>query len=72
MSKMKKGFAERVRVKLTPRETVAYATKERNELSALINAHKVDIDRTVFKKTDSEKHELKVAKALWKKFQKAS
>jgi hypothetical protein len=66
MSKERIHFAERVKVKLVPRESVANATKERNELHVKINMYKVDIDRNVFKKTDSERHELKVAKQLWK------
>lgn len=37
-----------------------------------INLHKVDIDRKCFAKTDAERHELKVAKSLWKKLQAKS
>ncbi len=72
MSKLRMTFAQRVMVKITPRETVVNSTKERNELSALINKHKVDIDRTVFKKTDAEREALKEAKSYWKKLQKVA
>ncbi len=34
-----------------------------------INLHKIDIDRKCFAKTDEERHQLKVAKKLWKKAQ---
>lgn len=67
MSKLKLKFAQRVQVKITPREVSnTGANQARNELSIAINKHKVDIDRASFKKTESEKHQLKVAKHLWK------
>lgn len=67
MSKEKLNFAQRVSVKITPRDVSnSGANQARVELSAAINKHKVDIDRACFKKTDSERHELKVAKHLWK------
>ena len=67
MSKLKTHFAQRVRVKLVPRElSNSGANQARTELFNAINKAKVDIDRACFKKTDSEKHELKVAKHLWK------
>jgi hypothetical protein len=73
MSKLKLKFAQRVRVKLVPREVSnTGASQARTELNNAINKHKVDIDRACFKKNDSEKHELKVAKALWKKSLKAA
>lgn len=67
MSKLRTHFAERVQVKITPRDVSnSGASQARTELFNLINKHKVDVDRDCFKKTDSEKHELKVAKHLWK------
>lgn len=73
MSKLKTNFAERVQVKITPREVSnTGASQARTELNNAINKHKVDIDRDCFKKNDSEKHELKVAKSLWKKSLKAA
>jgi len=69
MSKLKMNFAQRVRVKIAPRETNAFAgaAQARTELFNAINKHKVDIDYACFsKKTESEKHQLKVAKHLWK------
>ena len=66
MSKLKLKFAQRVQVKITPREVSnSGANQARTELHNAINKHKVDIDRACFKKTESEKHELKVAKHLW-------
>lgn len=43
------------------------ATQERNKLSAEINKNKIDIDRTVFVKTNDEKQKLKEAKAQYAK-----
>jgi hypothetical protein len=67
MSKLKTNFAERVQVKIIPRDVSnTGATQARLELFNAINKNKVDVDRACFKKTDSERHELKVAKHLWK------
>lgn len=60
------NFAQRVRVKIVPREVSnTGANQARTELFNAINKHKVDIDYACFKKTESEKHQLKVAKHLW-------
>jgi len=60
-------FATRVIAKLVPKSDASNASNNlRQELSAQINKHKVSIDRSVFKKTDDEKVELKIAKIKWK------
>lgn len=60
-------FATRVTAKLVPKSDASNASNNlRQELSAQINKHKVSIDRSVFKKTDDEKVELKIAKIKWK------
>jgi len=66
MSKEKTHFAQRVRVKMIPRESSengAYNNK-RMEVLAETNAasRMVNIDKSVFRKTDAERQELKLAK----------
>jgi|LauGreDrversion2_3_1035106.scaffolds.fasta_scaffold417402_1 hypothetical protein len=67
MSKEKLNFAQRVSVKITPRDVSnSGANQARIELFNAINKHKVEINKAEFVKTESEKHQLKVAKHLWK------
>jgi hypothetical protein len=56
------NFATRVNVKITPRIKQEGDNNLRHEISTLINSRKVNIDRTVFAKTQQEKDELKLAK----------
>lgn len=66
---MKKlNFATRITVAGVQRgDSTGSAVNERNRLQAEINNHPIRIDRTVFKKTEAEKLELKIEKAHWKK-----
>lgn len=66
---MKKlNFATRVTVAGIQRgDTSGAAVAERARLQAEINNHPVKIDKSVFKKTESERLELKIEKAHWKK-----
>lgn len=67
MSKEKLNFAQRVRVKTTPREISNHgANLLKIELNQIINNHKIHIDKSVFKKSDKEKTQLKIAKKKWK------
>jgi hypothetical protein len=68
---MKKlNFATRITVAVLQRgDTTGSAVNERNRLQAEINNHPIKIDRSVFKKTEHEKEELKIEKAHWKKMQ---
>ena len=60
-------FATRVTAKLVTKSDASNAANNlRQELSTLINKHRVSIDRSVFTKTEQEKLELKIAKAKWK------
>lgn len=60
-------FATRVSVKLVPKADASGGTSQlREELSNAINKHKVNVDRSVFKKTPQERLELKIAKAKYK------
>lgn len=62
------NFATRVTVAGIQRADVSgAAVAERTRLQAEINNRPVNIDRTVFEKTDKEKAELKIEKAHWKK-----
>jgi len=64
---MKINFAQRVIVKIVPKATASGASSElKNELQTLINSSKVNIDRSVFAKTQSERNELKIAKLAHK------
>lgn len=66
---MKKlNFATRVTVAGIQRADVSgAAVAERTRLQAEINNRPVRIDKSVFKKTEQEKLELKIEKAHWKK-----
>jgi len=67
MSKQKLNFATRVKVALTPKtDTSNGYANERMRLHSEINSRKVDLDSSVFKKTDAEKLEVKLAKLKWK------
>lgn len=71
---MKKiNFASRVMVPRTTTQTSNF-NPERLKVQEEINApsSKVNIDRSVFVKTEEEKQELKIEKAHWKMSQKAS
>jgi hypothetical protein len=60
-------FATRVSVKLVPKSDASNAANNlREELSIQINKHRVNVDRSVFTKTPSERLELKIAKAKYK------
>lgn len=60
-------FATRVIARLVPKSDASNAAAQlRQELSAQINKHRVNIDKSVFVKTIEEKEELKIAKARWK------
>jgi len=59
---MKTNFAQRVIVKIALRSKAEGDSSLKNELLTLINSRKVNIDRTVFAKTQLEKDELKLAK----------
>jgi len=60
-------FATRVQAKLVPKSDASNAANNlRQELSTLINKNRVNIDRSVFRKTEQEKLELKIAKAKYK------
>jgi hypothetical protein len=59
---MKTNFATRVIVKIASRSKAEGDSSLKNELLTLINSRKVNIDRTVFAKTQFEKDELKIAK----------
>lgn len=64
-------FATRVSVRLVPKADASGGTSQlREELNNAINKHRVNIDRSVFKKTEQERVELKIAKAQWKATQK--
>ena len=63
----KLNFATRVSAKLIPKTDASNAANNlREELSILINKHRVNVDRSVFAKTPSERLELKIAKAKYK------
>lgn len=70
MSKQKLNFAKRVTVRLTPKhDGDGSVAQKRAELSVLINANKVNIDRACFINSDEEKKELKRVKSLHKELQ---
>lgn len=66
---MKKlNFATRVTVARVQRsDASASAVTERTKLQAEINSRPVIIDKSVFRKSDAEKAELKIEKAHWKR-----
>jgi hypothetical protein len=71
MSKVKLHFATRVSTKLTPKhDTEGSASQQRVAVLAEINKHKVNIDRSVFSKSDKEKEELRIEKAHYRKLQR--
>lgn len=66
---MKLHFAQRVIAKSVPRDTNGSngeANSRRRELQIEINKNKVQIDRSVFAKTEEERVSLKIAKMQWK------
>lgn len=66
------NFATRVSVAVLQRgDSTGSAVNERNRLQAEVNSRPVTIDRTVFRKTDAEREELRIEKAHWKKKLKA-
>lgn len=48
------------------KDTPAIIEERREDLQGEINKHKVNIDRTVFEKTNLEKQDLKLAKRKYK------
>lgn len=64
---MKHNFAQRVFVKTVPRiDSSGAANTNKLSLNIQINKHKVNIDKDVFKKTDKDVVNLKIAKAQFK------
>lgn len=70
---MKKlNFATKITVATIQRgDSSGSAVNEGNRLNAEINSKSINIDKSVFRKTDKERIELKIEKAHWKKKQKA-
>lgn len=66
MSKLKLNFAQRVKVGLTPNDNSSNGAlnQERMRVQAETNSplRMVNIDKSVFKKTEQEKQNLKLAK----------
>ena len=72
MGKLKLNFAQRVTAVGTAKSDGSnmYAN-ERAKVQAITNSNPVNIDRSVFKKTQAEKDKLKLEKLKWKvKFNK--
>lgn len=60
---MKLNFAQRITVRgIMKSDVSASATDKRNQLQAEINSRPVVIDKSVFRKSEFEKEELKLAK----------
>ena len=71
MSKLKTNFAEKVRPILSAKTDSSNSySNERARVQAEINSRPVSIDRTVFQKSETEKEELRIEKAHWKKMNK--
>jgi hypothetical protein len=60
-------FATKVTVARVQRSDASSSAAERTKLQAEINSRPVTIDRSVFRKSDAEKAELKIEKAHWKR-----
>lgn len=60
------NFAQRVTIAGKTKTTATGSNSAQIELSKKINEHKVDIDYSVFEKTDSERLELKDMKKQFK------
>lgn len=68
MSKSKLNFATRVSNMITVKSDNNGAhNAQRAIVQSAVNANQVKIDRSVFVKTASEKEELRIEKAHWKK-----
>jgi hypothetical protein len=68
MAKLKLNFASKVTVGTTAKsDSSNMYSNERARLQAEINSHPINIDRSIFSKTDHEKAELKTEKAHWKR-----
>jgi hypothetical protein len=64
---MKIHFAQRVMVKLVPKSSTDGSMSQNKSLvQSEANRHKVDINKDVFKKSQKDKDELKIAKAEFK------
>lgn len=68
MSKLKLNFATRVNVAVTERNNNNGAQLvERAKVQAMINSNPLVINRSMFRKTEQEREELRIEKAHWKK-----
>jgi len=63
---MKTHFATKVVITDGQRMVSNHASPKRAEVQAEVNSHKVDIDYSVFEKTQEEKNELRIEKAHYK------
>ncbi len=50
----------------TRKNDAGFVAEQRRLVNAEVNSRKVDIDRAIFKKTESEREELKSMKRLYK------
>jgi hypothetical protein len=64
---MKLHFAQRVIVKTVPRtDATGSASQNKTTIQSEINKHRIDFNRDVFKKSQKEIDDLKIAKAEFK------
>ena len=69
---MKLHFAQRVMVKLVPKtSTDGSMSQNKSLVQAETNRHKIDINKDMFKKSQKDRDDLKLAKATFKHYPSA-